>query len=120
MLAVEALRGMSADGSDVATTMMELLGRSDTSWPLNSESGDLAGFRLPTAPLFSFARYNVRLDRLWLERELGIAVSDADVAAIAELDNADGVKLLYEIGVAAAEKSVLPEHLALPDPAPAA
>lgn len=114
MLAVEALRGMSADGSDVATTMMELLGRSDTSWPLNSEAGDLAGFGLPAQRLFSFARYNVRLDRTWLERELGIAVSDEDLVQIAQLDNADGIGRLYEIGVAAAEKFVRPEHRALP------
>ncbi|MCC6735254.1 MAG: patatin-like phospholipase family protein [Bauldia sp.] len=120
MLAVEALRGMSADGSDVATTMMELLGHSDTSWPLNSESGDLGGFRLPAAPLFSFARYNVRLDSDWLHRELGIRSTDAEIAELAELDNAAGVQRLYEIGVAAAEKFVRPEHVALPEPRPAA
>lgn len=114
MLAVEALRGMSADGSDVATTMMELLGRSDTSWPLNRESGDLAGFGLPAERLFSFARYNVRLDRDWLGRELGIAIGEDELAAIAQLDNAAGIERLYEIGVAAAEKFVRPEHHALP------
>jgi len=114
MLAVEALRGMSADGSDVATTMMELLGRSDTSWPLNSEVGDLAGFGLPAQRLFSFARYNVRLDKAWLERELGISMNEEELAEIAELDNAGGVGRLYDIGVAAAEKLVRPQHRALP------
>ncbi len=115
ILAVEALRGMSADGSEMATTMMEMLGRSDTSWPLNSESGDLQGFGLPTEPLFTFARYNVRLDPAWLKQELGIAASEDDVAELAQLDNADSVARLYDIGVAAAEKFVGPEHLAPPD-----
>ncbi|MCW5713169.1 MAG: patatin-like phospholipase family protein [Bauldia sp.] len=114
VLAVEALRSMAADGSDTATTMMELLGRSDTSWPLNSESGDLTGFGLTSEPLFSFARYNVRLEREWLQRELDIAITEEELDEIARLDNPGGIGRLYDIGVAAAEKFVRPEHHALP------
>lgn len=113
-LAVEALRGMSNEAGDLATTTMELLGRTDTSWPINGEAGDLQGFRLTREPLFTFQRYNVRLDREWLRSELGLVLDDGTVERLTQLDNAGDLALLHEIGTAAAERFVRPEHFATP------
>lgn len=113
VLAIEALRGMSADSSELATTMMELLGRTRTPWPVNSEIGLLGGFNLAAEPLFSFERFNVRLEQDWLKQELGMNFSEKAVTLLTQLDNSADLRPMYEIGQAAAEKFVRPEHLGL-------
>ncbi len=92
---------------------MQVLGRSDAPWVINSEIGDLGGFLLTSEPLFTFQRYDARLDRDWLRDELGMKLSDEAVAGLARLDNSAAVPLAYEIGQAAAEKYVQPSHFGL-------
>lgn len=112
-LAVQALASMVTDSSDQVLTMMQVLGRSDAPWVINSEIGDLGGVLLPREPLFAFQRYDARLDRAWLQEELGVALSDKDVVALARLDNSAMIPLAYEIGKATADKFVQPSHLGL-------
>ncbi|MCP4383494.1 MAG: patatin [Hyphomicrobiales bacterium] len=116
-LAIQALASMVADSSNQVLTVMQMLGRSDTPWEVNSEIGDLHDVLLPDAPLFTFQRYDVRLDRAWLRDELGITVRSAQLAELGRLDAAAVLPLAYEIGQAAAEKQIRPEHLGL-EPGP--
>ena len=110
-LGIAALASMVTDSSNQVLTMLHMLGRTHTAWPLNSEVGDLAGFTLAPEPLFSFERYDVRLEREWLKRELGLSIGLDEVNAVARMDNCDALPLAYEIGTAAAEKYVKAEHL---------
>ena len=55
---------------------------------------------------------HVRLERQWLRDELGLSLSDRSLENLARIDRADVIPLAYEIGQAAAEKFVRPEHLA--------
>jgi uncharacterized protein len=110
-LAIEALRSVVADASSQALVMMQALGRTDTPWVVNSEVGDMGGVLLSQQPLFTFQRYDVRLEREILREEFGISLSDAQVAAVGMMENAASIPLLYEIGQAAAGKLIKPEHL---------
>ena len=112
-LAIHALTSMVTDSSNQVLTMMQALGRSDAPWVINSEIGDLDGFLLAGEPLFTFQRYDARLDRDWLRDELGMKLSDEAVAGLARLDNSAAVPLAYEIGQATAEKYVRPSHFGL-------
>ena len=113
-LGIAALASMVSDSSSQVLTMLHMLGRTHTPWSLNSEIGDLGGFTLGPEPLFTFERYDARLDRDWLKRELGIVVGHAEIAALTRLDNIDAIPLAYEIGTAVAQRMVKPEHLGLP------
>jgi len=115
-LAIEALKSIVKDSSSQALTLMQVLGRSDTPWTINSEIGDLRGVSLAGQPLFTFQRYDVWLEREWLRKELGITLSESRVAALDMMDNAESIPILYEIGCAAAEKFVQVEHLMLARP----
>ncbi len=110
-LAVQALASMVTDSGNQVLTMMQVLGRTDTPWTINSEIGDLGGVLLTPEPLFTFQRYDARLDRAWLRDELGISLSEATAGELARMDNSAIMPLAYEIGQAAAEKYVRPEHL---------
>jgi hypothetical protein len=61
--------------------------------------------------MFRFLRYDVRLEKDWLARELNYNVSDDDLARLRGMDDPAAVHELYEIGRMAAEKQVKLEHL---------
>lgn len=113
-LGIAALASMVSDSSSQVLTMLHMLGRTDTPWSLNSEIGDLGGFTLAPEPLFTFQRYDARLERDWLRRELGLALGLDEIGALTRLDNVDAIPLAYEIGTAVADRFVRPEHLGLP------
>jgi hypothetical protein len=112
-LGIAALASMVTDSSNQVLTMLHMLGRTHSPWVLNSEIGDLGGFTLSPEPLFSFERYDVKLDRDWLKNELGLAIGLDEITAISAMDNCDALPLAWEIGTAAAAKFVKPEHLGL-------
>ncbi|WP_020179496.1 patatin-like phospholipase family protein [Methylopila sp. M107] len=108
--AIKALTGLIQETSQHTLATMQSLGRSLNPWPINSEIGDLGGGLLADRPLFTFVRYDVRLEQDWLADRLGLALSPRDVARLRRLDDASAVPLAYEIGRRAAEAQVRAEH----------
>jgi hypothetical protein len=74
-LAFHALQSMMRDSESLALTLMQWLGESPQPWVINSEIGDLAGEAPPGGKLFHLLRYDVRLEKDWLKRELGVTVT---------------------------------------------
>ncbi len=111
-LAVKALSGMISDGQTHTMAMMQLLGRSDTPWTINSEVGDMAGARLTPEPLFTFQRYDARLEADWLSEHTGLQLSARDIAQVRKMEDPAGIPLSREIGAAAAEKFMQDDHFA--------
>lgn len=112
-LALRALSGTIADVEIQTVALCQWLGQSETRWRINEEIGDLSTAPMPAAPLFRFFRYNVRLEAKWLAEEVGLRFAEADLARLHRLDEAPAAQLLYEIGTAAAERFVRPEHVRL-------
>jgi hypothetical protein len=108
-LALRALQSMISDAGAQVLTMMQMLGKTDTPWTINSEVGDLSGVLLPAEPLFTFQRYDVVLEQEWLG-ELGFRLDREEIERLRLLDEPGNIALAYRIGEAAARKMVKPEH----------
>ncbi|MCW5695639.1 MAG: patatin-like phospholipase family protein [Bauldia sp.] len=108
-----ALIGMIDEIGRQVLTQMQLLGRTDTPWRLNSEVDDLGGFVLPAEPLFTFQRYDLRYDAGWLASELGLSLAARDLERLPALADPGTMPLAHEIATAAAARFVRPEHLRL-------
>jgi hypothetical protein len=105
-LALGALRASIRHGGQMTVALMQMLGETRTRWPLNPEIGHVDDFVLGPAPLFEFWRFDVRLERPWLARELGLDLSDRVVRRLRRMDDPDGLELWWEIGRRAGEKAI--------------
>lgn len=113
-VALLALKGQISDAEQLVLTLMAWLGESPTRWKINSEIGDVGLANPPFGrALFRFLRYDIRLEREWLSAELARTFDSKTVLQFRDLSGAANMKALYELGVQAAEKQLLPEHLGL-------
>jgi hypothetical protein len=113
-ITVHALTAQISDAQQLVDMLMSWLGNSPVKWPINSELGDL-GLAPPPhdRPLFNFLRYDVKLESKWLSENLGLALDPKAVSAYRPLDVAENIPALYDLGVRAAERQMLREHLEL-------
>jgi hypothetical protein len=110
-LAFHALISLMTDAEVLVLALMQWMGECPAPWQINSEVGTLASDLPPGGKMFRFLRYDVRLEKDWLARELNYNVSDDDLARLRGMDDPAAVHELYEIGRMAAEKQVKLEHL---------
>jgi hypothetical protein len=111
-LAFHALISLMTDAEMLVLALMQWMGECPAPWPINSEVGTLAEDLPPGGKMFRFLRYDVRLEKDWLARELNYDVSDDALAGLRGMDDPAAVHELYKIGRMAAEKQVKMEHLA--------
>jgi hypothetical protein len=109
-LALHALMSMMTDAQMLVLAQMQWLGECPAPWSINSEIGTLAGDGPPGGKLFRFLRYDVRLESDWLERELGLDISEGELARLRGMDDPTTIDRLYAIARLAAEKQVKVEH----------
>jgi len=110
-LAFHALISLMTDAEVLVLALMQWMGECPAPWPINSEVGTLATDVPPGGKMFRFLRYDVRLEKDWLARELNYDVSDDTIARLRGMDDPAAVHQLYEIGRMAAAKQVKIEHL---------
>ena len=110
-LAVRSLSAMIAEGQQLVLTLMTYLGQSPVAWPINSEIGDLGLYTAPTGDLFKFLRYDIRIDKSWLEQKLGKLLDSITVENLQHMDNPNMMSALYELGSLAAAQQVKREDL---------
>jgi uncharacterized protein len=110
-LAFHALLSLMTDAEMLVLTLMQWMGECPAPWQINSEIGTLAEVIPPGGKLFRFLRYDVRLEKDWLARELGVQVENDVLERLRGMDDPTLVQQLYEIGCKAAEKQVKREHL---------
>jgi uncharacterized protein len=110
-LALHALVSMMTDAENLVLAMMQWMGECPAPWVINSEVGTLATDAPPGGKLFRFLRYDVRLEREWLKRELNYEASDELIERLRGMDDPALVHQLHEIGTLAAAKQVKIEHL---------
>ena len=110
-LAFHALISLMTDSEMLVLALMQWMGECPAPWLINSEVGTLAAELPPGGKMFRFLRYDVRLEKDWLARELNYDVSDDTITRLRGMDDPAAVHQLYEIGRMAAEKQVKIEHL---------
>jgi hypothetical protein len=113
-IALHALVAQMSDAQQLVHMIMSWLGNSLTSWKINSEVGDLGDVPAPfVQPLFNFLRYDLQLETEWLSDELGKCIDPETVSNYRQLDAAENIPLLYQLGAEAAERQVQRSHLEL-------
>ena len=105
-----SMMSMMDDATLMVLTMMQWFGLALTPWVINSEVGTLQHEMPAGGAMFRYLRYNVRLETEWLNRHLGMRLSDDQLASVRRMDDPDSIPLAYEIGQRAAEQQVKPEH----------
>ncbi len=105
-LAFHALLSLMTDAEMLVLTLMQWMGECPAPWPINSEIGTLAKDAPPGGKMFRFLRYDVRLEKDWLKRELDYTASEESLARLRGMDDPGTVDELYEIGQKAAAKQV--------------
>lgn len=117
-MAIHALGAQMSDADQMVHAMMSWLGQSPTPWQINSELGDLGQTAPPFGqPLFNFMRYNIRLEQDWMASTLGRTFDRRTIMALRDLAAVGNMKMLYELGAAAAERQIRPEHFRASAPA---
>jgi hypothetical protein len=53
----------------------------------------------------------VRLEADWIEQELGLTIDRLKLSHYRRLDAPENIPAMYELGVLAAERQMLPEHV---------
>jgi hypothetical protein len=120
-LAVRALTSLINDAQTFVLMQMQYLGACLTPGWINAEVEKLAGEN-PNGKLFRFLRYDVVLEREWLDelrrkvgpvtfdKALGKTLTDTDIVRLRSMDDPTIIKDLYEIARFAAKDQVKPEH----------
>jgi hypothetical protein len=110
-LAIRSLAAMISESQQLVLTLMTYLGQSPVPWPINSEIGDLGKVVAQTGNLFRFLRYDLRLEEKWLQDSLGETVPSDVVKRLRQMDNPEGMPMLYELGRKAAALQIKREDL---------
>lgn len=101
-LAVSALVAQMDESQRLMLLLMSWLGQTSTCWSIDSELGDVGPIQPPFGPLFRFNRLDVLLEENWLDAELGVKVSPAELASLREMDTPLNIPTLYGLGQKAA------------------
>jgi hypothetical protein len=104
-LAFHALLSLMNDTEMQVLAQMQWMGECPAPWQINSEIGTLAGDAPPGGKMFRFLRYDVRLEKDWLARELNYQVDDELLDRLRGMDDPSIVHRLYEIGALAAQEA---------------
>jgi hypothetical protein len=109
-LALHSLLSMMGDTQTLALAQMQWLGDCPDPWPINSEVGSLAGELPPERRWYRFMRYDVQLERPWIERKLDMALSEDVVNSYRNMDDPSIIEKIYLLAVEAAKRQVKVEH----------
>jgi hypothetical protein len=101
---------MMGDTQTLALAQMQWLGDCPDPWPINSEIGSLANELPPESRWFRFMRYDVQLEKPWIETKLGKVLSEEVVTSYRNMDDPKIIMPIYELALEAAEKQVKVEH----------
>lgn len=112
-VALHSMLSLMGDCDTQVQTLMQWMGDCGTPSVIDSEIGDLGADQLAAEPLFRYARYNVQLERQWLESNLGHAIDEKTIRRISQMDQPDVIRDLLTIGRRAAVMQVEPRQLLL-------
>ena len=108
---VESLHTMLNEAAEQIETMMQWLSESDTSREIDAGVGTLKGEFLAGRPLISYARYDAQLDAGWLNREVGLDLTEAAVERMQPLDaRKEAIDGLLEVGRKLASRRLKDGH----------
>jgi uncharacterized protein len=110
-LALRSLQSLMDDASTLNEQLLQWLSRSPTARSIDREVGNLSNDVLGSgAPWLTYLRYDVQLEREWLERNLALSFNDDDIDLLQQMDRPSNMDDLVRIGKAAAERLLEERH----------
>lgn len=110
--AAAALGSLMNDCREENELLMQWLGK-----PLNAVDkidslvGTLATEFPSNSPLFSYTRYNIRLEKEWLKEEFGRTYTDKEIKKLRNFRQLPMIEEWQELGKLYSEKYIKPEHI---------
>jgi hypothetical protein len=108
---LRALQSLIDDCERTNRAVLQWLTNCLTPWIIDRAVGDMKLDSQAGPQLATYARYNVLLEKDWLNSELGIALAPDEITQIARMDDPTNMDDLTKLGQAAALKQVKSEHL---------
>ncbi len=107
--AMRALSSVMDDCGDLVETTMQWLSQSPTAREIDRELGKVEP-AVGGGPRLSYLRYNVTFEADWFREHLDLDWPDADVVALAAMDEPKNMPKLDEVGAIAGTKLIRDEH----------
>lgn len=108
---IAALQSLMDDCERMNRATLQWLTNCLTPWLVDRAVGDMKLDSQAGPQLATYVRYNVLLQRDWLNSELGIDLAPVKIEQISKMDDPCNLFDLAELGRLAAAKQVKPEHL---------
>jgi uncharacterized protein len=108
--AARAILSIMDDCNTEVETVMQWLSRTSTARRIDGQIGTLGNDQLATMPLFTYQRYNVSFEELWLKQSLGLSMSQTELRALELMDCPANMDWLAQLGKAAADALVAENH----------
>jgi hypothetical protein len=109
-VALQALASLMNDCDAMNQTMLQWMSRSPTAWKIDREIGDLHNDVLGGKELLFYLRYNVVLDREWLQTHLQVDLKANEVKGLQEMDKPKNMSKLALLGATASQIQIQPDH----------
>jgi len=109
-VSLQALTSLMNDCDAMNQTILQWMSRSPTAWKIDRVIGNLQGDVLGGRELFSYLRYNVVLDREWLQTNLGVDLKAHEVKGLQEMDKPKNMSKLALLGTSASLVQIQPDH----------
>jgi hypothetical protein len=109
-VSLQALSSLMNDCDAMNQTILQWMSRSPTAWKIDREIGNLQEDVLGGRELFSYLRYNVVLDREWLQANLGVDLKAREVKELQEMDKPKNMSKLALLGTSASLVQIQPDH----------
>jgi hypothetical protein len=113
-MAIRALTSQISESQQLVSTLMTWFGDTRTSWPINSELGDLGKTAPPgDSPFFRYLRYDILLEQKWLRDSLGVNLDQSTLSRYRRMDAPANIPSIYRLGAQAAEMQIKRDDLTL-------
>jgi len=110
ILALQSAVSIMDDCSEQAELLLQWMSSSPTARKIDSAVGNLSKDQLDGKNWLSYLRYNVQMDQKWVSENLGLPFTDEQLVKFQQMDTAEHMNELKEIGKTAGEKLVQNAH----------
>jgi len=108
LLAVHSLQSLMDDASHLNETLLQMFSNSPTAREFDREIGDAHASSI--APMLSYLRYDVELDKQWIKDKLDLNLSIKDIKDLRQMDDHNMLDLLSDLGTRAANNLLHEDH----------
>ncbi len=108
--AIRSLRSLMDDCAESIEAMLQWLSDSPTARHIDAAMKDLKLDLIAERPILQYLRYNVQLERNWIEENLGMQMTKKNIKKLKAMDCSKNIPVLSKLGTKAANLQVEDHH----------